>query len=299
MHIIGHRKERETLLQGVREKNIAQAYLFHGPRGIGKSLCAREFASLLANEPDFEPTEEKPHPFDVLVLRPVEETKRGVTKTKNIPAEDVRAALSFLSSFPVSGDFRVVIIEDAHKLSDTAQNVLLKTLEEPQSTAVIILVTHEIGSILPTVLSRVKRVHFDFVSEEDMKEGMKEYSQGGLDIAPFFYSLGRPGMIRRALADPVSFEEEKEKLSLLFRLSTLSVSERLALAEKLALKSDLTIRLLEWWLPGLYNQAMKTKEKNTTVQFFTLLENTEKTVSLLKTTQSNPRLLLEKLFFTV
>lgn len=299
MHIIGHHKERESLLQGVREKSIAQAYLFHGPRGVGKSLCAREFASLLTNEPDFEPTEEKPHPFDVLVLRPAEETKRGVTKTKSIPAEDIRAALSFLSSFPVSGAFRVVIIEDAHKLSDTAQNVLLKTLEEPQSTAVIILVTHEIGSILPTVLSRVKRVHFDFVSEEDMKEGMKEYSQGGLDIAPFFYSLGRPGMIRRALSDPVSFEEEKEKLSLLFRLSTLSVSERLALAEKLALKSDLTIRLLEWWLPGLYSQAMKTKEKNTTVQFFTLLENTEKTVSLLKTTQSNPRLLLEKLFFTV
>ncbi|MBP9698343.1 MAG: DNA polymerase III subunit delta', partial [Candidatus Moranbacteria bacterium] len=63
MDIIGHHKERKMLRTSLGQGNIAQAYLFTGPRGIGKSLCALEFASLLAKEPDFEPSEDKPHPF--------------------------------------------------------------------------------------------------------------------------------------------------------------------------------------------------------------------------------------------
>lgn len=301
MDIIGHHKEREALRQSVQSKNIAQAYLFVGPRSIGKSLCALEFASRLGGESDFVWSEDKPHPYDVMVLRPLEETKRGVTKTKSIPAEAVREALTFLGQFPADGEFRVLIIEDAHRLSETAQNVLLKTLEEPQSTAVILLVTHEIGAILPTVLSRVKRVRFDFVPEAVIREDIRHlYSQEELVlVAPFFFALGRPGMILSALRNPQDFVTERELLGSLFRLSTLSLAERLALAEKLGLHAERTIRLLEWWLPGLYHQAIQLTEKKATARFFRLLEETEQTVRLLKTTQSNARLLLEKLFLTV
>ncbi len=301
MKIIGHLKERKALRKSLDGKMLSQAYLFHGPRGIGKSLCALELAALLALEPDFEATAEKPHPFDVMIIRPFEETKRGVTKTKSIAAETVREALSFLGSFPAQGGFRTVIIEDAHKLSETAQNVLLKTLEEPNPTAVIILVTHELGGILPTILSRVKRVHFDFVPEELIRQGLVASLETSPpdEIAPFFFSLGRPGMIIQALADVKGFAGEREQLGLLFRLSTLSLAERMQLAEKLALDTGRAIRLLEWWLPGLYRQAQKTAEKKQTVRFFSLLADTEQTMKLLKTTQSNPRLLLEKLFLSV
>jgi len=300
MHIIGHHKERATLWKANREE-IAQAYLFVGPRSVGKSLCALEFASSLAGESDFEPGVDKPHPYDVMVLRPLEETKRGVTKTKNIPAEAIREALVFLSQFPAGRGFRTLIIEEAHRLSETAQNVLLKTLEEPQSTAVIILVTHEVGAILPTVLSRVKRVRFDFVPEAIIREDISSlYSKEELaEVAPFFFALGRPGMILSALEYPEDFVAERELLGSLFRLSTLSLAERLALAEKLGVHAERTIRLLEWWLPGLHHQAIKLTEKKTTTRFFVLLEEAEQTVRLLKTTQSNARLLLEKLFLTV
>lgn len=301
MQIIGHHKEREALRQSIERQDITQAYLFVGPRSVGKSLCALEFASSLSGEPDFVPSKEKPHPYDVMVVRPFEEMKHGVTKMKNISAESVREALSFLSQFPVSGRYRVLIIEDAHRLSETAQNVLLKTLEEPQSTAVIILVTHEVGAILPTVLSRIKRIHFDFVSEETLRnDTISRYTEEGpTAVAPFFFTLGRPGMILTALDNPEAFVLERELLGTLFRLSTLTLSERFMLAEKLGGNTERAIRLLEWWLPGLYHQAIRLTEPRTTNRFYILLDETEKTMRLLKTTQSNPRLLLEKLFLAV
>jgi hypothetical protein len=301
MNIIGHEKERQSLREAVEKDIVTQSYLFSGPRGIGKSLCALEFAALLSGEPDFESTEEKRHPFDVMILRPSEETKNGVTKRKNISAEAVRDGIAFLSHFPGTGKFRVLLIEDAHKLSETAQNVLLKTLEEPRSTAVIILVTHETGSILPTVLSRVKRIPFHFVPEKRLKEALQaRFSEKELsDIAPFFFALGRPGMVLEALTDPETFVTERELLGKLFRLSTLSLSERLTLAETLGTHADRAVRLLEWWLPGLYQQALQIKEKKGTVRFFQLLQEIEQTLRQLKTTQSNTRLLLEKLFLAV
>ena len=301
MHIIGHQKVRAKLQEKSERESLRQGYLFFGPQSVGKSLCALEFAARLAGEADFIATEDKPYPFDVRIVKPEEETKRGVTKQKNIGAEEIREALNFLAHFPTQGKYRIVIIEEAHKLSATAQNVLLKTLEEPESTAIIILVTHEIGSLFDTLLSRVERVRFDFVPEEEIvkeTEHLFPTAEKGA-VAPFFFSLGRPGMIVRAKTDPESFQGEREKLASLFRLSTLSSQERLALAEKLGTDVPGAIRLLEWWLPGLHTQALKINELKKAARYFELLEEAEQTLRLLKTTQSNARLLFEKLFLSI
>jgi hypothetical protein len=296
MVIIGHHKERARLKLAVEGKSIAQSYLFSGPDGIGKSLCAMEFACALVGEPEFDVSGSKEAPFDIMVIRPECETKRGVTKMKNIPAEEIRDAIRFLGQYPVSGAYRVVIIEDAHKLSVSAQNVLLKTLEEPNSSAVIILVTHEVGGLLPTVMSRMQHIRFGFVTEQEIREGV---AVSDTDVPGFFFSLGRPGIIVSALHDPGTFVGDKESLSSLFRLSTLSLSDRLYLAEKMAVDVPRTIRLIEWWLPGLHASAHKANEPRATARFFTLFENIERTLGLLKTTQSNARLLLENLFLSV
>ncbi len=301
MNIIGHHKERERLKKLVRENKISQGYLFVGPQSVGKSLCALEFAMELVSESSFEPNENKPYPFDVLVVKPEEETKHGVTKQKSIGVEVMRDVLSFLARFPAVGRFRVAIIEDAQKLSLAAQNVILKTLEEPNPSAVMILITHEVGSIIPTILSRVERIRFDYVPEGEIKSDMNALlaEKNEHPIASFFFSLGRPGMIIRAVLNPQSFTKEQEKLGRLFRLSSLTLGERLGLAEELAKNVPESIRLLEWWLPGLHTQALKETDIRRTARFFGLLEEAEQTLILLKTTQSNARLLLEKLFFSI
>ncbi len=300
MYIIGHRKQRDFLRRLAEAEQIPQAYLFSGPRGTGKSLVACEFASMLVGEPEFIPTEERPEPMEVMVLRPQVETKKGVTKEKSIKTEDVREAISFLGRFPSKGRYRVVIIEEAHKLSLSAQNALLKTLEEPSSTAILVLVTHEAASLVPTILSRVQQVRLSFVPEGELAAGMEALFPGRQEeVAAFFYSLGRPGMIVQALREPVLFSDEREKLASLFRISSLSLPERLRLAETLSQNVPQTIRLLEWWLPGLHAQAKKAKEKKTTERFFGFLEMTADAMTLLKTTQSNSRLLLERLFLSL
>lgn len=299
MFIIGHQKIRERLKKLAAENKASQGYLFFGPESVGKSLCAEEFAYQLVLQPNFQPNDDQPHPLDVYIVRSETETKRGVTKQKSISAEEIRDALIFLSRFPTSGKFRVVIVEDAHKLSQTAQNVLLKTLEEPNTTSVIILVTHEIGVILPTILSRVEKVRFDYVSPEEMDRARDVLLEGKSDIAPFFFSLGRPGMILRATKNQESFLEERKKLERLFKLSSLNLSERMKLAEDLSKNVPEGIKLLEWWLPGLHNQAVKNSDARHTARWFELLEKTGETLALLKTTQSNARLLLEKLFFSI
>lgn len=295
MRIIGHHKERERLAAAAETDTVAQSYLFTGPDSVGKSLCALEFACRLAGEPDFEPEAAKEAPFDVMVVRPEEETKRGVTKMKSIAAEDIRDALQFLGKYPVAGRYRVVIIVDAHKLSVSAQNVLLKTLEEPNTSAVIILVTHEPGSLVSTVISRVQHVRFGLVSEEDIRAGISDVGS----VPGFFFSLGRPGAVIRAIGDPEAFAGDKEILGGLFRLSTLSLSERLALAERMSSDVPRAIRMLEWWLPGLHASALKVSEPGATGRFFSLLDETEQMLRLLKTTQSNARLLLERLFLSI
>ena len=301
MHIIGHRKERARLKKLAAGDTFSQGYLFFGPQSVGKTLCAEEFAYQLVGEPDFEPSANKPHPFDVSIMRPETETKRGVTKQKSISAKVVRDALLFLGHFPVSGRFRVVIVEEAHKLSPPAQNVLLKTLEEPQSSAVIILVTHELGSIIPTILSRIEKVRFGYVPLAEIQAGADAILPPGVaeSIAPFFFSLGRPGMIIRAAEDRERFADEKDMLERLFRLSALTLAERMQLAEELAKDVPEAVRLMEWWLPGLHTQALKHTDIRSTGRFFGLLEHVEQTLILLKTTQSNARLLLEKLFFSL
>ncbi|OIP58717.1 MAG: hypothetical protein CO143_02030 [Candidatus Moranbacteria bacterium CG_4_9_14_3_um_filter_45_14] len=301
MKIIGHHKERERLKKLAQENKISQGYLFVGPQSVGKSLCALEFAMELVSEPSFEPNENKPYPFDVLVVKPEEETKHSVTKQKSIGVETMRDVLSFLARFPAVGRFRVAIIEDAQKLSLAAQNVILKTLEEPNPSAVMILITHEVGSIIPTILSRVERIRFDYVPEKEIENDIDALfvRKNEYPIASFFFSLGRPGMIVQAVLDPQSFTKEQEKLGRLFRLSSLTLGERLGLAEELAKNVPESIRLLEWWLPGLHTQALKETDIRRTARFFRLLEEAEQTLTLLKTTQSNARLLLEKLFFSI
>src|SRR6185369_16693775 len=110
---------------------------------------------------------------------------------------------------------------------------------------------------------------------------------------------GRPGIIINALLQPENFTAIRGKLGQLFRLSTLSLSERLSLAEAMSLHTEESILLLEWWLPGLHSQALKATEKKMTKKYFELLSEIEKTIGLMKTTQSNTRLLLEKLFLNI
>lgn len=290
--IIGHERERTLLRTLVSDSRLPHhAFLISGPESIGKSLVAAEFAAaLLGIEPE--------------KLTSSQDFRRIAPKMKKsgqeaaIPIESVRDAGVFLSRFPAESGRRVLLIESADRMSDGAQNAILKTLEEPNDTSVLILTSARPGGIRETLRSRSFPVACSLVPEERIREGVEaSFDAAARDtIEPFFYSLGRPGIIVSALEDPDHFASRRDMLRSLITLSKATPFERIALAEKLADSVPEALRLLEWWASGL--RAMKRDEADPRQirATYRLLEAIEETSRLLRSTNANARLLLDKLF---
>lgn len=299
MELLGHKDIIATLEKEITAGTSAQSYLFSGPRSIGKFQAARLLAQRIVGEPDFEYTLESPYPADVLILAPGTIVKDEKTKASGITVEDVRGAIQFLTRYPSKGKYRVVIIRDAHVLAPAGQNMILKTLEEPATSALLILVTHEPGALLETVRSRLSEKMFTPVAPLELAQAYPDSWLAEQTIPTFFRSFGRPGVLEMAREYPEQFQKNKELLSQLYKITQLKTKERLTLAEELAKDVPTAIELLEWWLTGLRAQAERQTKKEQKIQFYTFLKNVFEVIETLKTTQGNARLLLEQLFFQV
>lgn len=287
--IIGHNKERSLLRRIAESGDPAQAYIFSGPDKIGKFLVAEEFAAALTSGSS----------MDVRVIEPERDEKDGVTKEKLIPVETIRELRTFLGSYPSKGAFRIGIIRDAHRLAEGAQNALLKTLEDPVDSAIILLLTHEPGRILGTVRSRCQTISFEPVSEELIVSGMEHLFPDGVSVEPFFFTLGRPGLPIEAAGDAKMFEKKKMLLRQLFRLGSLSVSERITLAEQFGKNIPQSIELCEWYLLGAREQLRKGNDVSSTREKLLFLDRMSSTLHQLKSTQANGRLAFDALFLSL
>ncbi|MBP7811304.1 MAG: hypothetical protein KA054_00450 [Candidatus Moranbacteria bacterium] len=295
MRIIGHRVIQERLDRLASEQSHPQSFLFVGPESVGKRLVALRFAWTMmdqSNAFDFREEEELSHP-DISFLVPERVTEKGKTREKNIPVEAVRENIGFLSRYPLMGKNRVLIIDDAHRLSHGAQNALLKTLEEPNETSILILVTHDAAALLDTVHSRLQRVPFSLVHKKEMT------GLGTLDHEDhFLLSFGRPGIVAKALRDTEEFSTTKGFLRRLSNLRELSISERLLLAEDLSRESVLVTGLLEWLISLVRQGAQDEVHQDQIPATYRFLENIVKVQRVLRGTQANVRLQLEKLFLS-
>lgn len=166
--LAGHEKILEFLEWTVRDARPAHAYLFTGLEGVGKKLVAVRFACMLncpdpigdrdASCPVCRKIAGEKHP-DVSIERP----EKGL-----IRIDRIRNLQSSFKYAPVEGNWRVVIIDDAHLMNRAAQNALLKTLEEPPISRMIILVTAKPNFLLSTVRSRCRRIRFGSLGEAAM-----------------------------------------------------------------------------------------------------------------------------------
>ena len=293
MEIIGHQKIRDRLQRLTVMDSHPQSFLFVGPESIGKRLVAFEFAwTVLGRQADFleRSDETLSHP-DIMFLEPERVTEKGKTREKKISIESIRDGLHFLSRYPLSGKYRVMIINDAHQLSHGAQNTLLKTLEEPNATSLLILVTHEASSLLETVHSRLQRVAFSLVPEESMRF---------LDVSSrddgFWVPFGRPGLIVHASRDESLFANRRLLMERLLRMHVLSYTERLVLSEELSKDVPQALRLFEWYTAIVRNQAHKSSEGETLLRAYRFLGALQETRRTLQRTQANARLQFDTLF---
>lgn len=169
--VIAQNSITSTLKNAIRNNQIAQAFLFCGPRGVGKTTCARIFAKTINCEnlsENLEPCGECPpcKSFNEYASFNIHE----LDAASNNSVDDIRSLVDQVRVPPQVGKYKVYIIDEVHMLSQQAFNAFLKTLEEPPPYAKFILATTEKHKIIPTILSRCQIYDFKRISVEDIAE---------------------------------------------------------------------------------------------------------------------------------
>ncbi|MDR1652462.1 MAG: DNA polymerase III subunit gamma/tau [Prevotellaceae bacterium] len=169
--VIGQKSLTETLKNSVRTGRLAQAYLFCGPRGVGKTTCARIFAKTINC---FNPTSDFEACNECESCRSFNENRsyniHELDAASNNGVDDIRTLTEEVRIPPQIGKYKVYIIDEVHMLSSAAFNAFLKTLEEPPAYAKFILATTEKHKIIPTILSRCQIFDFNRISIKDAIE---------------------------------------------------------------------------------------------------------------------------------
>ncbi len=167
--VVGQTHITNTLKQAIKNNKIAQAYLFCGPRGVGKTTCARIFAKTinctnLTTDGEACDGCESCVSFNSGASLNVYE----LDAASNNSVEDIRNLVDQVRFAPQLGDYKVYVIDEVHMLSNAAFNAFLKTLEEPPKHAKFILATTEKHKIIPTILSRCQVFSFNRIKTEDI-----------------------------------------------------------------------------------------------------------------------------------
>ena len=173
--VVGQQSIANTLKMAIKNNKLASAYLFCGPRGVGKTTCARIFAkaiNCLNPHADGEACEECDSCRSFNEQRSV--NIQELNAAANNSVEDIRAIIDQVRIPPQLGKYKVIILDEVHMLSTAAGNALLKTLEEPPSYVIFILATTEKQKIMQTILSRCQIFDFNRMEISDIVGNLKK-----------------------------------------------------------------------------------------------------------------------------
>ena len=169
--VVGQQAITNTLLNAIENNHLAQALLFTGPRGVGKTTCARILAKKINEQSGV--TDDNDFAFNVFEL----------DAASNNSVDDIRKLIEQVRIPPQVGNYKVYIIDEVHMLSTAAFNAFLKTLEEPPKHAIFILATTEKHKIIPTILSRCQIFDFKRITISDIREYLKYIAeQQGIEV---------------------------------------------------------------------------------------------------------------------
>ncbi|WP_459189141.1 DNA polymerase III subunit gamma/tau [Parabacteroides sp. APC149_11_2_Y6] len=175
--VVGQKSLTTTLKNAIQNNKLAHAYLFCGPRGVGKTSCARIFAKTINC---LNPTTDGEACNECESCKAFNEQRsyniHELDAASNNSVEDIRALIDQVRIPPPIGKYKVFIIDEVHMLSSAAFNAFLKTLEEPPHHALFILATTEKHKVLPTILSRCQIYDFSRISIADMVEHLQYVS---------------------------------------------------------------------------------------------------------------------------
>ena len=214
--VIGHELVKQNLERQLYSGHISHAFLFAGPEGVGKLALAQDFSSQLLSagnvlaHPDF----------------------KLVTVTADTSVEEIRVVISELGGRPFVGQYKVLIIDGAENLNLASANTLLKTLEEPSPSTVLILVSNK-KNLLPTVVSRCQVVIFSELSNSDLS-AIASRSGWQISEEALAKSQGRASYLRALVTDPEASRMVEQKANLLFDAYMSDLSTKILTINQLA-----------------------------------------------------------------
>jgi DNA polymerase-3 subunit delta' len=304
MEVLGHQKQLNILNRSMEKNKLSQAYLFVGPSNVGKFLVAQNFAAKLVGGGKIENNP------DIIIIKPEgsaekeagsTEKKKKTSSKREIKIDQIRELQKKLGLFSQGGKYRVAIIDEAERLNRQAQNGLLKTLEEPNDSSIIILVAKNTEKLLPTIISRCQKIKFGPVAGAEIEEWIKQknisFSGRKEKERIIFWSLGRPGLILKMADDKTELDFREEALADFEKLLGRNVPEKFSLAEEMAKDRELAVKKMNLWLIIL-RQTLLGKDvlKISAGKSLEIAERIQKSLEIIQDTNSNTRLILENLF---
>ena len=248
--VVGQEHVVKTLKNAIKRGKIAHAYLFSGPRGIGKTTIARILAKAAncENIKDGEPCNE------CVVCKNINQNRFldlvEIDAATHTQVDKIRDIVEKINFSPASGKYKVYIIDEVHMLSKGAFNALLKTLEEPPKHVIFILATTEIHKIPATIISRCQRFDFRRIKISEIKkrlEGIAEKEKVKVEKGVFdFIAVNSSGGMRdsESLFGQILSLEDKD-------ITLKEVQEILALAD-----ISKTVKLVELIIEKKYSEAV-------------------------------------------
>ncbi|MBV8412497.1 MAG: DNA polymerase III subunit delta' [Alphaproteobacteria bacterium] len=285
--LLGHKAAEETLLAAHGSGRLHHAWLLAGPRGIGKATLAWRFARFLlvgqaqgglfgdgpqtldvsADAPGRALIDARSHP-DLFHLRRTLNPDTGRMRAE-IAVDDVRDLGGFMHMTPALGQWRVAIVDAADEMNRNSANAVLKILEEPPPNAVLLIVTHAPGRLLPTIRSRCRRLTLPPLSQETVMKLLEAHAPAlSADERAVLAQLSE-GSIGRALelSGAGSLELYREMVDVLATLPELDMPRLHGFAERFARRGEEANAawrslgyLFDGWLKGLARQAAVGQE---------------------------------------
>jgi len=183
--VVGQSHATETLANAIRTNRVAHAYIFSGVRGVGKTTTARILAKALncTSGPTPEPCNQCPPCREITLGTSLDVIEIDAASNRGI--DQIRELREMVRYAPAGGRFKVVILDEAHQLTDEASNALLKTLEEPPPSVVFVLATTRPEDLTETIRSRAQHFHFRALSFDEISRELERIAgQEKLEMEP-------------------------------------------------------------------------------------------------------------------
>lgn len=240
--IVGHEQIKEHMQAAIRDKKPFHAYLFQGEEGVGKEALARTFAAGLQCQSE---SADKPCK-ECVSCRQIESGNQPdviwVTREKaSLGVDEIREQLcNTMDIKPFSSPYKIYLVPEAEKMTEAAQNALLKTIEEPPEYGIVILMTSNISALLPTIQSRCLTMEFRPLSTAVVESYVKEHCQvpDYQARASAAFAQGNLGKAMRYAKSEDFIERKDHIISLLRHVEQMDLSEMLAVIKDLGTRKD-------------------------------------------------------------